>query len=227
MLDKIGVALLDKLSKTRSWEWFVKKYLSSYTLRWFGYPKFPMEDFFKIVDTLDKEKVYCFVCSDYESLGSKVIRSITDSKFTHAGFIIPDGDRNTRCVHMRSSGLQVDHLLSLLREVDYIAIVDPAVSSYKEAKIRIKDVLANPKEYSYDFEEKLDNNPYKMYCSELIYKVLMGICWSPKFKPQVILGREVFLPDNIVDIGEVVYTNHAGLQLKVLNSCEANQAGLS
>ena len=219
MLDKIGEALLDKLSKTAFWEWFVKKYLSSYTLRFFGYPKFPMDDFFKIVDKLDKNKIYCFVCSDYESLGSKVIRSISDSKFTHAGFILPGDDRSIRCVHMRSTGLHEDHLLSLLREVDYIGVVEPDIKcpeDYGEAKTRLKDIVAREKEYSYDFEERLDNGERKLYCSELVFEVLEDLCTSRNFKPETILGREVFLPDNIVDIGDVVYTNHEDLKAKAL-----------
>lgn len=219
MLDKIGNALLDKLSKTAFWEWFVKKYMSSYTLRNFGYPKFPMSDFFTIVDKLDKDKIYCFVCSDYESLGSKIIRSISDSKFTHAGFILPGDDRSIRCVHMRSIGLQNDHLLSLLREVDYIAVVEPDIKcpeDHLEARDRLQAILNHESEYYYDFEERLDNGPRKLYCSELIFDVLGGLCTSRNFKPETILGREVFLPDNIVDIGDVVYTNHEDLAAHAL-----------
>jgi len=221
MLDKIGNALLDKLSKTAFWEWFVKKYMSSYTLRCFGYPKFPMEDFFTIVDKLDKNKIYCFVCSDYESLGSKLIRTITDAQFTHAGFIIPGNDRTIRCVHMRSIGLQHDHLLSLLREVDYIAVIEPDIKcpeDHEEAMMRLQSILENEDEYSYDFEEKLDNGARKLYCSELIFRVLDDLCTSRNFKPETILGREVFLPDNIIGIGDVVYTNHAELRARPLSS---------
>jgi len=222
MLDKVGELLLDRLSKTAFWEWFVKKYLSSYTLRCFGYPTFPMEAFFTIVDKLEKGKIYCFVCSDYESLGSKLIRTITDAKFTHAGFIIPGTDRTTRCVHMRSIGMQNEHPLSLLREVDYIAIVEPQMKDYQAAKDRLEDILKNPSRYQYDFEERLDNGPYKWYCSEMIFTVLANLCTSPNFKSETILGREVFLPDNIVDIGNVVYTNHAGLRVRTLHSDEVN-----
>ena len=219
MFDTIGYAILDKLSKTAFWEWFTKKFLSSATTRVFGYPKFPMEDFFKIVDLLKPGRLYAFVCSDYSSVGSGAIRTVSNAIFTHAGMIQNGKDRTTRIIHMRSIGLQLNHMLTLLREVDYFAVVEIRLKyaeDYSKACARMDASWASRGSLVYDFEERLGNGLNKVYCSEYVLNVCGDIC-STKPKTQTILGREVFAPDNILDIGKVVYSNHKGVLRKYLS----------
>ena len=221
MFDNIGYAILDKLSKTAFWEWFTKKFLSSATTRVFGYPQFPMEDFFKIVDLLKPNKLYAFVCSDYSSVGSIAMRVLanTNFKFTHGGMIQRGSYMSARVVHMRSTGLQLDHILTLLREVDYFAVIEiPLIdgADYDKAQARIASSWANRTKLNYDFEERLGNDPNKVYCSEYVLNICGDIC-AIKPRTQTILGREVFAPDNILDIGKVVYSNHKGVLRKYLS----------
>jgi len=218
MMDKIGYDMLDKLSKTAFWEWFTKKFLSSATTRVFGYPKFPMEDFFKIVDLLRTGRVYAFVCSDYSSVGSRVIRVLSDAIFTHGGLIQKCTDRTTGVIHMRSIGLQLEHMLSLLREVDYFAVIEVPLKCpeyFDKVQTRIIGSWARRDELLYDFEERLGNDPNKLYCSEYCLTILGDLC-TIKPKTRMVLGREVFAPDDILDIGKVVYTNHKGVAKKYL-----------
>lgn len=219
MFDAIGYSILDKLSKTAFWEWFTKKFLSSATTRVFGYPKFPMEDFFKIVDRLEAGKVYAFVCSDYSSVGSGAIRVVSDSLFTHAGMVLPGKDRDTRVLHMRSSGMHLDHMLTLLREVDYFAVAEipTEANGFAVASLRMVNAWQARGQYAYDFEEKLNNDRNKVYCSEFVLNICGDIC-RIKPKTQNILGREVFAPDDILDIGKVIYSNHQGVAKKYLIS---------
>lgn len=219
MFDNIGYAILDRLAKTAFWEWFTKKFLSSATTRVFGYPQFPMEDFFKIVDLIRPGRLYAFVCSDYSSVGSGTIRTISDAIFTHAGMVINGKDRTTRVIHMRSIGLQLDHMLTLLREVDYFAVIEIPLKDHGDtirAYGRMDDSWDNRSNMVYDFEERLGNDPQKVYCSEYVLNICGDIC-STKPKTQTILGREVFAPDNILDIGKVVYSNHKGVLRKYLS----------
>ena len=218
VLDRIGYAILDRLSKTAFWEWFTKYFLSGTTTRVYGYPKFPMKDFFKIVDLMVRGRLYAFVCSDYLSVGSIAIRTVDDFIFTHAGMILNDGDRTTRVMHMRSDGLHLDHMLTLLREVDYFAVVEIPLNSPESlfvAMQRMNKMWENRDVLLYDFEERLGNDPNKVYCSEFVLNICGDICVE-KPKTQIILGREVFAPDNILGIGSVIYTNHSDVAKKYL-----------
>ena len=219
MLDNIGYAILDRISKTAFWAWFTKTILSGATTRVWGYPKFPMTDFFKLVDLMQPGKLYAFACSDYSSIGSEVIRGAdSDAIFTHGGMIENGGDRTTKVLHMRSIGMQLDHMLSLLREVDYFAVVEidlKGESFVQIAQTRMDQAWQHKAQYTYDFEERLDNDPHKVYCSEFVLSICGDLC-RIKPKTQTILGREVFAPDNILELGKVVYSNHEGVLKKYL-----------
>ena len=220
MLDSIGYKLLDKLSKTALWEWIVKNCMSGLTTRIYGYPKFPMEDFFKIVDLMKPDALYAFACSDYKTIGSGSIRTISDALFTHSGFITNGKDRDTEVIHMRTTGLNREHMLALLREVDYFAVVEiPLLSGQmlNMVRRRIEESWLKRKELVYDYEERLGNDQNKLYCSEYVLTLCKDACTiAPKMS--TILGREIFAPDNILDIGRVVYSNHSGIVKKYIHN---------
>ena len=218
MLDSIGYKLLDKLSKTAFWEWFVKNCMSGLTTRIYGYPKFPMEDYFKIVDAMKPDALYAFVCSDYKSIGSGSIRAVSDALFTHAGLIINGKDRDTKVIHMRTTGLNREHMIALLREVDYFAVVEIHLLSKQSldlVKTRIESTWLKRQELIYDYEERLGNDQNRLYCSEYVLTLCKDVC-SITPKMSTVLGREVFAPDNILDIGKVVYSNHSGIVKKYI-----------
>jgi hypothetical protein len=220
MLDSIGYALLDKLSKTDFWKWFVKNFMTGLTTRIYGYPQFPMEDFFKIVDLMKPDCLYAFACSDYKSIGSSSIRAVSNSLFTHAGVILNAKDRDTKVIHMRSDGLNREHMLALLREVDYFAVIEiPLVGkqALDVVKSRIESTWMRRKDLVYDFEERLGNDQNKLYCSEYVLTLCGDLCVT-KPKTMTVLGREVFAPDNILDIGKVVYSNHNGIVKKYIRN---------
>jgi hypothetical protein len=44
------------------------------------------------------------------------------------------------------------------------------------------------------------------YCSELIYAWLEGLVDNPHFEPELIADMPFFMPDNVYEVGEVVYS---------------------
>lgn len=203
--------VLDELTKSPLWEWLVKN-LGSFHFRTKGYPLFPIADFFKIVDMFTPNCIYLFACSDYETVGSFITRFMTNDIFTHAGFITPGEGYNDVCAfHIRTTGITCTHLLSLLKEVDYLAVskIQLTPEDYKLVTQKILDILKNKEQYQYDFEERLGNGNHKMYCSELIYTTLES---TVKLKTEMTLGRESFLPDQAVKSGSIIYSNHPDLK---------------
>lgn len=204
--------MLGYLTRTAAWKKFAAHWLGGFTFRVFGHPKFPVEDFFTIVDRMDPNELYAFVSSDYDSLASKMIRLVTGrgSHFTHGGLVLPAGHRTTRIAHMVRAGLVLEHLLNLLRGVDYFALVHiPLAPEAKtEAVQRLAHLIEKQAQIEYDYEQDLDNNNLELYCSELFYRLFDGLVTDPDMKPRTVLGRRAFAPDQILDVGCVIYSNH-------------------
>ena len=137
------------LGSTKAWKWFAEKYIGHMTFRMMGYPKFPMEDFFEIVNAMgSKNSIYCFASSDHDSLASMMIRRVTRTgKMSHGGVIVPGGVRGTRILHMKGRGPADQHLLDILREIDYFAVIEVKLSpeNYKTALSRL-NYIKNHKE---------------------------------------------------------------------------------
>ena len=212
-MNPIALKILNSLSKTDVWKWFVENYLDI-TLRTSGYPLFPIEDFFRIIDlaAADRDAVYCFGSSDYKTLGSLAVRKISNSQLSHAGFLMPDTYKTSAVFHIRTSGIHLEHLLSLLKEIDYLIVVRVALDSQraKEAHRRMNDIITNKEKYHYDFSESLDNGQYQLYCSEMITSVLKDLI---PMTPRVVLGKTVFLPDQVTELGKVIYSNHPQVKM--------------
>lgn len=206
---------LDWFDSTRFWKWFAAKYVGHMTFRLFGYPTFPMRDYFKIREllaTAPKGAVFTFASCDRESFAARLITIFTRGKFGHAGLILVDGFDDIKVVHMKGEGPVVWHLLDLLREIDYIAInqVDLDEDSLETAHSRIAWLMANMENIEYDYEQDLSNGT-KFYCSEATYFVLDGLCRDPDLAPRLIMGRPVFDPDQVTNVGKVIYTNHPAM----------------
>lgn len=209
--------LLRWFGRSKLWKWFAQNVVAHFTFRVMSYPSFPMEDFFDLVDLLGKggkQTIYCFASSDHASLASVMIRKVTGSGvFSHAGILLPGTARGTHTLHMLGEGPECYHLLELLRQLDYFAVVavDLNLGDYREARKRIQHILNNKEKFQYDYAQELHNGGNKLYCSEMVYAVLQGLVEDPDFKARRLLGRKVFDPDQVLKIGRLVYTNHPDL----------------
>lgn len=195
--------------KTRIASLFGTSFLAHFTFRFSGYPTFPMIDFYKIIDAIKENGpgIYAFSSTDTKALAGKIIRAfVKGGKYSHSGLILADDYRETHILHMKGNGLNYDHLLSLLREVDYLTVVKLPVSDLQKATRRIQDVLDHQDLITYDYETKLANGN-KLYCSELIHLVCNGLVDDPDFKESLIAGRKIFDPDAVIKSGNIIYSN--------------------
>src|SRR5690606_13497222 len=134
MLNK----LLTWFLSTKLWVSLARHLVAYFTFRVFGYPKFPMQKYFEILDLMSKdpESLYAFVSADKDSLAWKLTNFLTKAQWGHAGFAeIENG--HVIIWHMKAKGLQKWHLLDLLRECDNFAIIKLGVSNINEAKNRL------------------------------------------------------------------------------------------
>ena len=205
-------SLLGWFSHTKFWKLFASKYLGYFTFRIMGYPKFPIEKYFEIVDLGEPDQLYGFACSDYESLAARAIKWSIEgvNYFTHAGILKLSTDRDSRIYHMKGEGLRIDNPLRVLKEIDYIAIcrVPLKPEAYLEANKRLEELVLNKDQIEYDYAQEVDGNNRYLYCSELFYSVFDGLIDDPDFALQNVLGREAFVPDAVFKSGELIYTNH-------------------
>jgi len=203
---------------TKAWRWVAGNIIAHFTFRVWGYPEFPMADYFKIIDVIgvsqvarNRRAVYGFSCSDHQSLASKLIRWVTGGrgKYSHSGWILPDQDRNTKAMHMQGNGLVIEPLLDVLKRVDYFTLVEIALpqDGYERAQKRIAYIMNNQLGIKYDYAQTLNNGP-KIYCSELVYIVCREAIDSINILSKPIWGRRVFDPDAVIKLGDIIYTNH-------------------
>jgi hypothetical protein len=223
------MGLLKRFARSRFWKWFASKYVAHLTFRTMGYTKFPMTDYFKMVDLAKPGRVYGFASIDTDSLAAKVIKRIVPGKTltTHGGVIRFDGDRASIIAHMKGKGLVVVHPLDVLRENDYFAVIEVPVVKGGEEEVnrRLDWCIANKARIKYDFPQELNKRhigslmkkerklsaDLLVYCSEFFRELFLGLATDSDFKPIKVLDREAFDPDTIIKSGKVVYTNHPDL----------------
>ena len=209
----------------RIYNWFLstkiwKKigyFCANTSIRPFGYTTFPIDDYFKIIDTIEPNNYYAFMSNDTRTFSSFIIEGLigtTGAKalFTHAGMIFFDGDRNTKIMHIDQDGFEYQSLLTLLKKVDYFGVVKILIKKDSEKTIneRIENIKQRAPEIEYDWQEILDNSPNKLYCSEMVYTIFKDMTLNP-LKPILLAGDQVFDPDSILTMGELIYSNHPNL----------------
>lgn len=215
MINKIILKFLEWLDGTKLWEDFFET-LNLYNVRFKGYPAFEMSDYFKIVDRSSYKNHYVFLSTDSKSLSSIVIKGAVKSArkeegfFSHAGLVFFKGDRHTSILHVRDVGFVEQPLIDFLKTVDYFCVIKLPTKPESDDNIqqRIDDLRKRAKQITYDWEQSLENDMNKLYCSELIYNLLKDYVTDPDFKPRKILGRYVFDPDLLLNCGEIIYNNH-------------------
>lgn len=204
--------LLQRFDETRAWHWFAKNVLAHLTFRVWGYPSFDFERWPELRDVLDKaeldeDAVYAFVLADKRTLASILIRAVSKSRWSHAGWLMGRGDGNRWVVHMKGPGLLVQQVYSVLRECDDFAVVRFPTNSKILVRARLREYIRRKDTVRYDFEQELadDASPLEaedVYCSELVW-----LCATPEIplSPSVVLGRRCFSPDDVARNGEIVW----------------------
>jgi len=202
------------ITSTQAWKLFASEILGDANIRFTGHPTFPMQEYFKIRDILNSQdltsSVLVFSSRDKKSLSSQLIGAVTGNRdaMTHAGIIIFNGGDNISILHMRADGLVYGHMLDLLREIDEIVInrVDLEAKAKELADVRINYLLQNRTRIKYDYEFKMYNGD-KFSCSEAAFIVLDGLSSDTDLKLKEVLGRKMFTPEQLADVGNVIYTN--------------------
>jgi len=188
-------------------------------LRPMGYVSFPIDDYFKIIDQIVPNNYYVFLSTDSRTISSILIKLLVKTThkaegfFSHGGVVFFDGDRNTKVMHVNHSGFQYQSLLAHLKEIDYLAIIKIPVKMGSEIVIkqRIDDLKSKASEIHYDWEEKLNNGPNELYCTEMVYNIFKDVVDDSTFVPRKIANNYYFDPDVLLKVGEIIYCNHPKL----------------
>ena len=206
------------LFKTFNPYWFLNtilwKSVIRLTPRLIGYPKFRLENYFKIREILrnDPEGIYCFVGCDNKSVALKLQRIFHKIWWGHSGFVELGADNEVYISHVRKR-LRYDSLLYYLKEVDNFALLKlPLKEEEKEiVKAKIKklhnskcyyQVRANLSildQYASDSYWK-ENEIFYFYCSEYQYFVCMNLM-NPNWKR----GKTRFTADELYKNSKVVF----------------------
>lgn len=199
--------LFQLITKTKFWDWFLSSPMAHFKLRLWDYPSFPMEEYHKICEILKEPGHYAFVGSDTRSFSFLVNHMVTGAKWAHAGIIMCKPDTPPRLFHSIVTGVCTWDLLSYLREVDNFAIIKITFkdeASEAESIRRLNWYLANVMGLPYDNSFDLGDRK-AFYCSELVYALCEGLVDHPHFEPDMISGMPFFAPDNVYEVGEVVF----------------------
>jgi hypothetical protein len=205
------------LGATKAWEWFAHNVIGRMKIRFVGYTEFPIETgYWEIIDIIKEEEkkksgLYAFASSDQGSIAGWSIKWLTKDEHTHAGWILPNGDRNTFALHMKGDGVHHEGMLKVCKESDYVTIVKIELEEdkLKIAKDRLQYILDNKEKIAYDFAQLIQvediEEAKNIYCSELVYLVLKGLL---ELKTEKILGRESFDPESVTQLGRIIYSNN-------------------
>lgn len=200
----------DWLLNTRLWKSVIRL-----TPRLTGYPKFRLENYFKIREILRKDPtgVYCFVGADNHSIAIIMQRLCYKFWWGHSGFVELGEDGEVYISHVRKK-LRYDSLLYYLREADNFALLklplnDLEKEVVREKKTKLKnsfcyyktrDNLNRLDQYSCDDYWK-HNNTFYFYCSEYQYFVCMNMMYNKAWDR----GRKRFTTDDLYNNATVVF----------------------
>ena len=216
---------------TTAWEMFARHFMAHLTFRIFGYTKFPLEKYFEVKAAFDKDPkaIYAFVLTDPACLSFKLDRMLTKCDWAHAGIVV---ERNGHLYgwHMKSDGLNHWHLLDLLRESDHFALLRIPIegTDVQVANDRLNTIINTPMvPYNFQFsmptpviEWLTEGKPLsligdkalqslKLYCSEFVFVIGVGLVKNPKFVARWDFGQNVFEPDDLYGSCSVVFEYNA------------------
>lgn len=219
------IKLLKWFVSTKAWYRLARHTIAHFTFRTFGYPHFPMIQYFNIVKAIaeDIDAVYAFVSADKDSLAWKLSRIFTRGIWGHAGIVVWENGHPI-VYHMKGTGLNCWHLLDILRECDHFALVKLAIPKDKTASARGRLEKFKTYPLAYDFQLELNpaimewlvnnedlpagNDPIKLYCSEFVLAIGTGLVTNSDFAPIRRMGQNVFEPDHVYKYGGSVVFEH-------------------
>ena len=185
------------------------------TPRLYGYPKFRLENYFKIREILrsSPNEIFCFVGCDNHSVALIMQRLFYKIYWGHSGFLVLGEDGEVYINHIRSK-LRFDSLLYYLKEVDQLAViklplnetekqtVNQKLDKIKNSKVRylVKDPLPKTGQYASEDAWKTCDK-FEFYCSEYQYYVFRGMMNNPAWS----LDRTSFSPDDLYNAGTIVF----------------------
>lgn len=208
--------MVEWLTKTRLFIWIMRTFVSSLKLRIFGYPLFPMAEYFVIrkmmIDRLkqDPTTMFTFVGVDTCAMSFKINKLITGAYFAHAGFAkIEDGE--IYIYHIIGTGRERWSLLDYLREVDAFSIgtvpfISPAHCAQAWKRFyKLLDCTRVKYDFQFtlsediipwlDSEEVDPDKDILLYCSDFDYVVLANLV--DKLVAHWKSGRKTFEPDDV------------------------------
>lgn len=198
--------IVDWFTSTRTWAWFCARILSPFNLRLFGYPSFPIERYFEMINVsrewlANNSGIILFVSRDRHALTTILLRQFGDATWPHIGVLCVDDYRSSRVVHMQAKGLINQHPLCLLRDIDDLLLV--AIPLGKDAACLAQERIAQAIQNGlpYDFSFSLGGN--RVYCSEFVFDVVLAKLTS--VKPVIDAGRKVYQPAQALDVGTVIF----------------------
>lgn len=192
-------------SKTKLWHWVAKNVLAKVTFRVWPKP-WPSEIDIALLHHLvaankSDDHMMCFVAQDRFSLGSILIRIVSKSTWSHAGFIFA-GSR----VDVQTDGLKVMPIGTLLR-YDRLAIVQISVEDKNKAREKLLAYITKKNDIKYDWSKELSDpeSPIEtndIYCSELVWLCLKN---NAQLQCSEVLGRKVFSPEDVAKSGRIIW----------------------
>ena len=199
----------DWFLNTKAWKSVIRL-----TPRLKGYPKFPIDNYFKIRDIIRKnpDEIYCFVGCDNHSVATILQRLFYKFWWGHSGFVELGEDGEIYISHVRKR-LIYTTLLSYLKEVDNFALlklpleeeektlVKKKIKKLKESRClyKVRDNLYRLEQYKDDnFWET--NDVFYFYCSEYQYFVCLNMM-TDSWKN----GRKRFTTDDLYNNAIVVF----------------------
>jgi hypothetical protein len=180
-----------------------------------GYPKFRLENYFKIRQILrdNPDEIFCFVGCDNHSVATILQRKFYKIYWAHSGFLSLGTDGEAYISHVRNK-LRFDSLLYYLKEVDQLAIIKlplskeekeiarQKINKIRQSKVRyfVRDPL--PKTDQYASEDAWETcRSFQFYCSEYQYYVCRGMMDNPLWS----LDRTRFSTDDLYKGGIVIF----------------------
>jgi hypothetical protein len=210
MFKAVSSFFLEKILASKIW-----KYVVSLTPRLKGYPKFPLENYFKLREIVrsDPKSIYCFVGVDNASISVKLQRKMVGVYWSHSGFVYLDADNELSIKHVRWFGLLNWKLLKYLKECDEFALIKLPLNYFEMGTVNKKLEKINRSKVRYSIRDNIHREDqytrkdswetqdrFKLYCSEYQYFVCQGMmsdAWA--------YGKSRFTPDDVYKGGVVVW----------------------
>jgi len=221
--------IIPRILESDAWRRFSKHWMAYFTLRLFGWPKFPKSKYFEIKQIAKQTKGYgllAFVSVDKFILNYKLNHFLMGCKWGHAGLIRFGEDGELVVRQMINSGLDDSYLLDLFGEIDGFALLwvplkNKESAEEAERRIRLIDSVKDKVTYDYSLKlekkllewvnskdkldsVKLDSVSLKMYCSEYAYVIVNGLT-NNEMQAKEFMGRLIFEPDDFYKSCQILF----------------------